>query len=466
LTIDTEGYERAMSRQRTQSQESWKGSGAEEVPEAFRRLAARGVSTLFLGYETLEVEAKVIAIMRNGTETAEAHQGNEVEVVLDRTSFYGEAGGQIGDKGWLVARDMRMVVEDTRKYGQDIIVHRGRMEKGDLSLGDPVRAVVDGERRRATALNHTATHLLHKALREILGDHVKQAGSLVTAERFRFDFSHFTQVDTEKLKEVEKLVNDYIRENLPLTIEEMPREEAMKTGAIAIFEERYGEKVRLVRIGDGLSMELCGGTHTSRTGNIGLFKIIGESAVGANVRRIEALTAKTALEHIQNQEEVLREIAALLKSTTEQARDKVERLAKDLKQREREIEQLKARLLTSQSVDLLSGVRQVGETKLLVREVTADSPKALREFADRIRDRLKSGIIVLGARNEGKALLICVVTKDLVDRYRAGEIIKHLSALVGGKGGGRADMAQGGGSRPEELGRALESVYDLIKRAT
>ncbi|MBW1998784.1 MAG: alanine--tRNA ligase, partial [Deltaproteobacteria bacterium] len=286
LTIDMAGYERAMSRQRAQSQESWKGSGAEEVPEAFRKLTARGVSTAFLGYETLEVEAKVIAIMRDGTETAQAHQGDKVEVILDRTAFYGEAGGQAGDRGWLVARDMRMKVEDTRKYGQDIIVHRGRLEEGNLSLGDPVRAVVDGERRRATALNHTATHLLHKALREILGDHVKQAGSLVTAERFRFDFSHFTQVDTEKLKEIERLVNDYVRENLPLTIEEMPREEAMKTGAIAIFEERYGEKVRLVRIGDGLSMELCGGTHTSRTGNIGLFKIVNESAVGANVRRI------------------------------------------------------------------------------------------------------------------------------------------------------------------------------------
>ncbi|MBW2030362.1 MAG: alanine--tRNA ligase [Deltaproteobacteria bacterium] len=466
LAIDLPGYEQAMARQRTQSQESWKGSGEEEMPEAYRRLMAKGVSTAFMGYETLEAEAKVSAIIRDGREVPEARQGDDIEVVLDRTPFYGEAGGQVGDRGWIVAGDVRMTVSDTFKAGQDIITHRGRLENGALSLGATVRALVDEQRRKATALNHTATHLLHKALREILGDHVKQAGSLVTPERFRFDFSHFTQVDREKLKEVEGLVNDYIRENLPLSFEEMSREEAMKTGAIAIFEERYGETVRLVRIGDGLSMELCGGTHTTRTGNIGLFKIAGESAVGANVRRIEALTGKAALEYVQDQEEDLRHIATLLKSAPDQAKDKAERLVKDIKQKEREIEQLKARLLTSQSVDLLAGVKEIDDTKVLVREVKADSPKALREFADRIKDRLKSGIIVLGARNEGKALLVCVVTRDLAGRYRAGDIIKQLSEIVGGKGGGRPDMAQGGGSRTEELERALEATYDLVKRTT
>ena len=336
------------------------------------------------------------------------------------------------------------------------------MEEGALSVGDVVEARVDGDRRKATALNHTATHLLHTALREILGDHVKQAGSLVSPDRLRFDFSHFTQVGQNRLREVETLVNALIRENLPVTTEEMSRDEAMKTGAMAIFEERYGERVRVVRVGDGRSMELCGGTHTSRTGDIGIFKIVSEGAVGANMRRIEALTGRGALEHLQNQDEDLKKVALLMKTPSDQLTDRVARLLKEQKEREREIEALRGKLLSSQSGDLLEGVREVGGAKVLAREVTAKSPKELREFADRIKDRLKSGIIVLGARIDDKAALICVVTKDLTDRYKAGRIISDLSEAVGGKGGGRPDMAQGGGSRPDKLGRALESVYELI----
>jgi len=463
LKVDLAGYEQAMGRQRTQSQESWKGSGEEEIPEAYRKLSTKGVTSQFLGYESLSSSSEVKAILAAGKNLSSANGGDEVEVILNRTPFYGEAGGQVGDKGWLLRDGMRLKVVDTLKFGHNFTVHQGRVEEGTISVGDEVEARVDEEQRKATALNHTATHLLHAALREVLGDHVKQAGSLVSPERLRFDFSHFTQVSQERLKEVEILANRHIRDNWPLSIKEMLREEAMKTGAIAIFEERYGEKVRLVRVGDGVSMELCGGTHAARTGDIGLLKIVSESAVGANVRRIEALTGSSALEYAQNQHDELGQVALLLKTTSDQVRERVQRFLTEQKQKEREIESLKARLLSKQSVDILAGVKEINGTPVLIREVKADSPKEMREYADQIKEKLRSGIIFLGAEKAGKAMLICVVTEDLTDRFKAGEIISRISPIVGGKGGGRVDMAQGGGNRPEELGVGLETVYEIVK---
>lgn len=299
LKIDMTGYDRAMAGQRIKSQESWRGSGEEEIPDVYRKLAAGGLFSLFSGYEGLNSVSKVIALLKAGKEASSAQAGDEVDVILDRTPFYGESGGQVGDTGWLIGDGLRFYVRNTLKFGLNLIVHLGKLEEGSLVLGDDVEARVDVEKRNATACNHTATHLLHAALREVLGDHVKQAGSLVSPVRLRFDFSHFSQVSRESLKDVESLVNQHIQENFPLSTEVMSREEAMKTGAMAIFEERYGERVRLVRVGDGISMELCGGTHTKRTGDIGLFKIISESAVGASLRRIDALTGKAALELIQ-----------------------------------------------------------------------------------------------------------------------------------------------------------------------
>ena len=463
LEVDVAGYEKAMAGQRAKSQESWKGSGEEEIPEAYRKLTAEGFTSRFVGYGTLRSSSMIKAILMEGMETAAAGPGSEVEVVLDRTPFYGEAGGQVGDRGWLVRNGTRLRVTNTLKFGENFIVHRGRIEEGTLNLGDEVEAGVDSEKRKATALNHTATHLLHAALREVLGDHVKQAGSLVAPDRFRFDFSHFTQVDPERLKEVETLVNGYIRENLSVSTDVMSRDEAMNTGAIAIFEERYGDRVRLVRVGEGVSMELCGGTHTARTGDIGLFKIVSESAVGANLRRIEALTGQGALAYVQRQEDGLKDVALALKTVPDQVRDRVDRLLQEQKLREREMGSLRAKLLSVQSDDFLSGVKEIMGVKVLSREVKADSPKTLREFADRVKERLPSGIIVLGARKSGKAMLICVVSKDLTDRFKAGHIVGRLSETVGGKGGGRPDMAQGGGSRPEELAHALESVYRIIE---
>ncbi len=464
LKVDMAGYQKAMAVQRSQSQEAWKGSGEEEIPEAYRKLSARGLKTRFVGYENLTSTAEVVAVIKDGAEHPSAEAGQELEVVLNQTPFYGEAGGQVGDVGWLSRNRMRFQVTDTLRFGDGLIAHRGKLERGAITVGDQVEATVDGQRRLATALNHTATHLLHAALREVLGDHVKQAGSLVAPDRLRFDFSHFTQVGKERLKEVEDLVNARIRANLPLVTDVMSREEAMKTGAMAIFEERYGETVRLVQIGNGVSMELCGGTHTARTGDVGLFTIVGESAVGANLRRIEALTGKAALEHLQGLDEEMKSIALLLKAAPDQIRERVARLLQEQKEKEREIESLKARLFASQSEDVLSGLRPIGDVDVLVQEVAADSPRDLREMLDRIKDRVPSGVVVLGSRQADKAMLICAVTKDLFGRVKAGDIIKELSGMVGGKGGGRADMAQGGGSKPENLRKALDSVYEIIAK--
>jgi len=464
LVVDMPGYEKAMTRRRTLSQESWKGSGEEEIPEAYRSLLARGFKTHFVGYHTRVSKAKVTALLVEGKESKSADEGTQAEVVLDQTPFYGKAGGQVGDIGWFGNEKMRFRVTDTLKFNQDVIVHKGVLEAGNLFVGDEVEGQVDAETRNATVRNHSATHLLHAALREVLGEHVKQAGSLVAPDRLRFDFSHFTQVSTEKVTEVESLVNKHIRENLPLHTKEMRKEEAMKTGAMAIFEERYGKTVRLVQIGDGVSMELCGGTHANRTGDIGLFRILSEGAVAANVRRIEALTGEAALRYDQKLERDLRSAASLLKSTPDHLRDRLARLLEDHKEKETEINSLKSRLLSKKFEGILSGVREIGGVKVIAHEIEADSPKELRESADRIRDRLRSGIILLGAKAEGKAMLTCVVTKDLIGQFKAGDIVKQLSSIVGGKGGGRPDMAQGGGTKLNALGRALEGLYELIEK--
>ncbi len=464
LRVDLDGFQSAMSKQRSVSQESWKGSGEEEVPEAFRKLRARGVSTSFLGYETLECGAHVIALLSEGREVKDVDEGREVRVVLDRTPFYGQAGGQVGDVGWIVSGSGQFRVTDTHKYDQNLIVHEGRIERGRMALGDEVEARVDGDKREATARNHTATHLLHASLREVLGEHVKQAGSLVSPERLRFDFSHFTQVQAEKLGEIEVMVNRLIRQNHPVEVTEMSREDAMKTGAVAIFEERYGEKVRVVSAGEGVSRELCGGTHIGRTGSIGLFRIVGESAVAANIRRIEALTGERALLHDQDMERELNAAAALLKTGPEHVVERLERLIREKREKDRAVDSLKAKMHAKRSQDLLSGAKEIRGVSVVSQKIEASSQKELRGFADKIKDKLRSGIVVLGTADSGKVMLVCMVTGDLTDRYKAGDLIKELSHMVGGKGGGRPDMAQGGGNRPEELDHALEAVYGLLER--
>jgi len=466
LRVDRDGYQRSMARQRTLSQESWKGSGETEVPEVFRGLLARGLVTRFVGYDTLESETRIIALVADGKEAQTLAAGEEAEVILSQTPFYAESGGQVGDSGWIRTQTAACRVTRTFKAGTDFFVHMGRVETGKMAVGDAVRAAVDGDRRQATANNHTATHLLHAALREVLGDHVKQAGSLVSADRMRFDFSHFTQVSQDKLDDIERLVNRHIRENLPLHTQVMSKEAAMNTGAMAIFEEKYGDTVRLVTIGDGISKELCGGTHTDRTGNLGLFRIISEGAVAANMRRIEAVTGEAAFEYTLKKDHDLRAAASLLKTTPDHVNDRIERLQKSLKEKERVVESLTAKLLSQQSDDLLAGIQEVRGIRAVARQVEAASPKELREWADRVRDKLGSGIVLLGSKTGGKAMLICLVTRDLAGKFHAGDVIQRLSGIVGGKGGGRPDMAQGGGDQPEKLGEALKALNVLIEKGT
>ncbi len=463
LTVDAAAFDAAMAQRRALSQESWKGSGEEKIPEVFKKLLAEGVKSGFLGYERLRSKAHIVALFVDGKEVSNVAPGTEAEVVLDQTPFYGEAGGQVGDAGLILDGATRFRVKNTLKFSQDLAVHMGSLESGTLVVAREVEAIVDEEKRQATARNHSATHLLHAALRETLGDHVKQAGSLVSNERLRFDFSHFKPLRPEDMAEIELMVNRQIRKNVPVETQVMSREEAMQTGAMAIFEERYGENVRVVSMGDGVSRELCGGTHIKRTGDIGLFRIVGEAGVAANVRRIEALTGEVALQHDLEQEKILKASASLLKTNAHQVTEKVKRLLEDLKDREKQIEQLKTRLITRKSEDFLAGVREIAGVKALALKMEAASPAELRDAADRIKDKLKSGIVVLGADREGKAMLTCMVTKDLMGRFKAGDIIRKLAVVVGGKGGGRPDMAQGGGNHPEDLEKAFARFYELLE---
>lgn len=464
LKVEMDAYEESMSTQRNQSRESWKGSGEEKIPEAYKKLAADGIRSEFIRHQDVDIKSKVLALLKGGKEVTSTKENDEVEVILETTPFYGESGGQVGDEGLFISPTAKLKVVHTAKIGQDLIIHKCKVVTGSLSVGDEVEPQVDYERRKAIQSNHTATHLLHSTLREVLGDHVKQAGSLVSSERLRFDFSHFTQVETDKLRDVEALVNARIRENYPVSTEEMTRDEATKTGAMAIFEERYGEKVRVVSVGDGVSMELCGGTHTESTGDIGFFKIISESAVAANVRRIEAVTGKAAVEYFQAIDNDIKESAAILKTGTAQVKEKIRLLLKDLKQKDAEIEALKAKLVSKESGDILSGLQDINGINVLTKELDSLSPKELRDYVDKIKDKLESGIIVLGSKNEDKVMLICAVTDDLTKQYKAGKIVKEMSEIVGGKGGGRSDMAQGGGSNPQKLTQALESIREIIQQ--
>ena len=462
LTVDLAGFDQAMAEQRAASQRSWRGSGEEEIPGIYRTLDASGVECQFLGYETLMAQAKVISLLKHGKEVDSARAGDQVEIILDRTPFYGEAGGQIGDTGWIASDSCRVEIEDTLRYPASLIIHKGKLIEGVLSPGDTVNAMVDEKRRNSIAHNHTATHLLQAALRETLGEHVKQAGSFVGPERMRFDFTHFAQITPERLKELEMLVNLNIQKNLPVTTRIMPRDEAFRLDAIALFEERYGDQVRVLTIGDGLSQELCGGTHVKSTGEIGVFFLVSEGAVASGIRRIEGLTGEGAIREIQKEVDNLKAVSGLLKTTPDQLVTRVEHFIDIQKQKEREIESLKARLATKQSEDIITTAREVNGVKVISQEVAADNPKDLRDFGDHLRDKLESGIIVLGARDKDKVFLQCRVTPDLLDRFNAGNIIKELSVLVGGRGGGRKDMAEGGGTKVSELKKALSKVYDII----
>ncbi len=478
ITLDIAGYNKSMDEQKARSKSSKTFAG---VGEAFKVLTSQGVKTIFTGYDEISTQSKILLIVKDGKAVDSASEGDEVDIVTEKTPFYAESGGQAGDCGFLEGVGcgadttcpqggkfrVRVRVENTISDPSGIRIHRGVVESGILKKDKDVVLKVDADKRAATARNHSATHLLHSALRKVLGNHVKQAGSLVTNDRLRFDFTHFSAISREEILQIEQDVNEHIRQNVHLETVEMEIEEAVKSGATALFEEKYGDRVRVVSMGD-FSRELCGGTHTDRTGNIGLFQIVSEAGIASGVRRIEALTGAKALEYVQENITMLQKSASLVKAQTQgnislgsALYAKIETLLSDHKAAEKEIVSLKAQI-ASKSVDNISDdIRDINGVKVLAKKVDIDNPSQMRDLADKFKAKIGSGVVLLGAESGGKALLTCVVTKDMTDKFHAGNIVKKAAAIVGGGGGGRADMAQAGGTKPENLDKALGSVYEL-----
>jgi len=464
FTIDETGFETCMERQRAQSREHWKGSGEEGIAEVYKALNTKGVRSAFTGYGKYSDYSIVTTLLRGGLPVASAQAGDQLEVITESTPFYGASGGQAGDTGTISSGNAHLTVLDTLRPLPDLIIHRARVESGTLHAGDAVDLVVDTAKRQATARNHTATHLLQAALKEVLGDHVKQAGSLVEPERLRFDFTHFTAMTSDEMRRVEQLVNRFTMSNDRVDAREMELAEAMGSGATALFGEKYGDRVRVIRVGE-ISMELCGGTHVSAAGDIGLFKIVQETGIAAGVRRIEAVTGDRAVALVQAHEEALDRLAGLVKSDRTQLESRLLRLVERQKELERELEAVERRAQAGLADSMLERVRDIGGVKVLVAPVASADGKGLREMADRLRDKLGSGVVALGCPFDGKANLLVAVTKDLTDRLRAGELVAAMAAEVGGRGGGRPDLAQAGGSQPERLDAALAKVDALIAAA-
>jgi alanyl-tRNA synthetase len=448
LTVDQAGFELAMQKQKEMAQSASK-FGAD-----YSKVVKVDHDTAFNGYDALSGTGKVIQLVQ-GNEAVDTASDGEVLVFVDTTPFYAESGGQIGDSGTLTSASAQAVVSDTQKMGK-AFAHQVNL-KGTLSIGDEVSLHVDGERRQAIRLNHSATHLLHAALRKILGTHVTQKGSLVDAEKLRFDFSHFEGITSKQIVEIENMVNKEIRKNYALYTDMMKLEQAKAAGAMALFGEKYDDDVRVVKMGE-FSTELCGGTHVERTGDIGLLKIISEAGISSGVRRIEAVTGQAALDYQQAESNTLANLAQLLKSDKGSLLNKLEQTISVSKQHEKELAQLKQQLAGQKSKDLLSNVITINSVKLLIARLEGVEAKSLRGMLDELKNQLQSGVIVLGLASNDKANLIVGVTKDLTGQVKAGELVNYLASQVGGKGGGRPDMAQAGGTQPENLEAALTSA--------
>ena len=456
LTIDQAGFDAAMEGQRKRSQEASKFgvdlSGGASIDS----------QTLFQGYDGLEAKGEVVALLKGGAAVQELNSGDEGEVVLDRTPFYAESGGQVGDTGELASPGVHFVVADTQKRGA-AYSHVGRVAQGKIRLGDTLNAIVNGKRRRATALNHTATHLLHAALRRVLGTHVQQKGSLVAPDRLRFDFSHLQPVTSDELREIERLVNTEIRRNTAAETEVMDYENAVAAGAMALFGEKYERNVRVLRIGE-FSMELCGGTHVERAGDIGFFKITSESGVASGVRRIEAITGDAALDYVDKSDELLRDLAGLVRGSREEVKEKVRDTLERVRQLEKEVRSLKDKLASGQGVDLASTAVDIQGVKVVATKIDGADAGALRNAVDQLKGKLKTAVIVLASvEASDKVVLVAGVTADVTSRIKAGELVGTIAAQVGGRGGGRPDFAQAGGSNPAALDAALAAVQELVR---
>jgi alanyl-tRNA synthetase len=456
LAVDMAGYEREMDAQRERAR------AASRFGVDLRGGVDLGTSTDFSGYERASDEAKIVALLRNGATVDVLQEGEEGEVVLDRTPFYAESGGQVGDTGELTTGNARFAVSDTRKRGA-AFSHIGKLAAGVLKLGDKVSAHIDTARREHIRRNHTATHLLHAALREVLGAHVQQKGSLVAPERLRFDFAHFQPVTTDEIRRIERRVNEQIRLNAAAETKSMGYDAAVASGAMALFGEKYGDSVRVLKVGE-FSTELCGGTHVSRAGDIGLFKIVSEGGVAAGVRRIEAVTGEGAIDYISQTDDLLRNVAGLVRATRDDVVARVQEGLEQVRSLEKQLRSLKDKLASGQGTDLAAGAQDIQGVKVVATTVEGADATALRNAVDQLKERLKSAVIVLASTGEGgKVVLVAGVTADLTARLRAGDIVGTVASQVGGKGGGRPDFAQAGGTNAAALPSALASVAPWVQ---
>ncbi len=459
--IDSDGFEKLMDEQRERARASWKGTGEEKVSAIYKDLVSSGVKTAFLGYKQESAEGKIVAIFKKDKRVSDAAGGDTVEIVADRTPFYGESGGQVGDVGLAVREGVEIEIKDTKKPVPELIVHHGVVKKGKLREGDVLTFAIDSDRRQDIRCNHTATHLLHKALREVLGEHVKQSGSLVEPDRFRFDFSHFQAMTPEELSEVERLVNESIRHNYQVITHELSYDEAVAQGALAFFGEKYGENVRMIDV-SGFSRELCGGTHVKATGEIGMLKIISESSVAAGVRRIEGVTGSGAQQYVEDLELEREEIAKVIKVQPSELLEKVKRLADQVSKLEKDLKQARSGS-SGAGKDLMDKVCNIEGISVLAADVNAPDRQILGEWAENYRDRIKSGVVVMGSVIDDKVALVAVVSKDLTSKVHAGKIVQKLSESVGGKGGGRPDFAQGGGTDTSKYKEVINNIHEFIR---
>ena len=456
LSLDMDGFEVAMNEQRNRA----RAAGSFAVDYA-QQINIEG-STEFTGYNNTRFDSKITALFVDGQAVESITPGQQVMLVLEQTPFYAESGGQVGDTGQVTAGEAVFKVDDTRKQANGVFVHYGEMVTGELQQGSSCQATIDAPRRADIALNHSATHLMHAALRQVLGAHVAQKGSLVDAERLRFDFAHNQPVNIDQIKEVERIVNQQIRLNAEVSADEMNKDEALKAGAMALFGEKYGDTVRVLRIGD-FSTELCGGTHVSRAGDIGVFKIISETGTASGVRRIEAVTGAAAIERIEQSDSMLEQIAARLKSGRENLTERVDAMLDKNRQLEKELEQLKSKLASSSGNALTDQAVDINGIKVLAAKLENVEPKALREIVDQLKNKLGSTAIVLATVNGDNVSLVAGVSKDQTDRIKAGELVNVVATQVGGKGGGRPDMAQAGGNNPAALDSALAGVAGWVQ---
>ena len=455
-SLDMDGYEACMEEQRKRAR-----SASQFGLDYSDSIRVEG-STEFCGYEHLENQATVVALYSAGEAVEAVSADAEVVAILDNTSFYAESGGQVGDSGYLHTDSANIEISDCRKAG-DHHMHIGRVMSGELKVGEQVSTSVDASVRQATALNHSATHLLHAALQQVVGEHVQQKGSLVNSERLRFDFSNNEAVSAEQIRQIEHIVNHEILRNTSVTTEVMSMDDAVNKGAMALFGEKYGDHVRVLSMGGDFSVELCGGTHASRTGDIGLVRITGESSVASGVRRIEAVTGAKAIDHCDELQDTIADVATSVRASGTNVVDKVRQVLDDNRRLQKEIEALKSKLANASGTDLMAGLQQINGVGVLATSVEGADAKSLRGVADQVRAKLQSGVFLLAAVEGEKAALVAGVTNDLTDKVKAGDLLKFVTAQVGGKGGGRADMAQGAAGDVTALPQALESVYSWVE---